>query len=289
MGWSRSSIVALLVGLSSGPAAAGPRDFEAEIALVLPGLGGRVVAQGQGVAQLGGVTQLETLSLDGFVAGSTIVPVTDPLVSNGGLVAVRLDASLRTGDLRIDPFAPPWSEPALADGALALRGEIRLCLVLLDCSTGIALPLSAGPGTRGLGVGGIVTVGGSGTVRLSLYGAPFTLNTTSVMGSTAGGSAFTLLSHGSLHGPLSFTSTAGLTISGIGGRLGLVTPMRVVSAPVIPGENDLPAFASVEIQLLPEPATLAPLLIGAGALALAGRRRRARTPEVPRSESACDA
>jgi hypothetical protein len=293
MGWSSVGFAVLgiwlPVCLSGGAALAAPRDFEAEISFVLPGLGERAVASGQGVAELEPAAPLESLALSGFVAGSSVIPVTDPLVSNGGIVALRLQASLRTGDLGIDPFAPPFSEPALEDGSLAIGGELRFCLLAPDCSLGIPLPLGAGSGTRGLGVGGVVTFGGSGTVRLSLLGAPFTLNTVSVTGQAPAGTPFTLLSTGSLHGPLSFTSTAALSVSGLGGRLGLVTPTRVASTPALAGVNDLPGFARVEIRLLPEPARRAPvLLLGAAALALRGGRRRARPLAVPRSETTCE-
>jgi len=287
MAWSRAALASLLVGLLPGAAFGEPRDFASRISFALPGFGERVTAVGQGVASLAPDVPLTTLALDGLVVGSTVVPVTDPLVSNSGLVALRLAASFRTAELRIDPIAPPFSEPALSPGAPVLRGEVRFCLLVPDCSLGLGLPLSAGSGSQGVGVGGIVTIG-SRSVRLSLLAAPFTLGTASLMGESAGGVGFTWLSSGSLHGPLSFTSTAGLTLSGVGGRLTLVAPLRIVSSPAAAGRNELPGFTRVEIQLLPEPAAWPPLALGTCALAVVGHRRRIRSRSSPAAESRCE-
>lgn len=285
---ARIAALVLAVGLLAGGARGEPRDFAARIAFRLPGLPERTVARGTGVASLATQVPLTRVALTGAIGGSTVVPLTDPLVENAGVVALHLAASLPGGELAIDPFAPPFSEPALGSGALPLAGELRFCLLLPDCSLGFGVPLSAGPGTRGLGVGGVLTVGAGGAIRLSLQGAPFTLGSVSAWGETPDGASLGLLSSGSLHGPLSFTSTAALTLSGVGGRIGLVSPLRIVSS-TAPAEGVLPGFARLEIELLPEPSGGSLLPFGTAALALLQRARRLRARRAALRGLACGA
>ena len=94
------------------------------------------------------------------------------------------------------------------------------------------------------------------------------------MALTQNGALGTLLSTGTLHGPLSFTSTAGLTVNGAGGLLGVVTPIRVVSSQSIAGANDFPGFLRLEIQLLPEPGAFLLLVAGASGVLIVERSRR---------------
>ena len=141
---------------------------------------------------------------------------------------------------------------------------------LPPCLAGLGVPLTNAVAGKGVGIGGLLTVGVAGTLRMSLQGAPFTLHTAYVTAETEYGAIFTVFSTGSIGGPYLFTSTAGQP----GGFLSIVAPTRVQVAGGGEPVSALVGFLRFEILFLPEPGV--PLLLGAGALALThlGRRRR---------------
>ena len=119
-------------------------DFEGELELepLLPALP-PVRIGGVGVATLNGSgagAALATLSLAGGVAGTATVPVTDPMVSNGGFEKLRLKARIGSGRLR--PFQPPvsFSLPQLSSGELPVDGAVKLC-ASSRAAPGARLPL----------------------------------------------------------------------------------------------------------------------------------------------------
>ncbi|MGH0031519.1 MAG: hypothetical protein ACQGVC_17135 [Myxococcota bacterium] len=240
--------------------------FDGRIAVVLPGFGETEVGSGAGVAVVDALNPTRVRILGAAVAGTATVPVTDPAAAP--VSALRFAASLVPGTLSIDPHAAPFGEPAVT-GPFALPGTLQVCLLaapLPPCVGGFQLPMTASSGGAGVGVGGLLTFGGSATVRISLYGAPFTLATASARGTTPGGAPFTFLSSGSIGGPLLFTSSAGQT----GGFLSVVTPLRTRAAGV-PGASGLPGFLRLELVFAPEPGPA--LLLGAGGAALLALER----------------
>lgn len=269
-------LLAALLGLAPTGSGASLLDFEGRIVAALPGLGEAEVARGTGVARVDAVALGLVEVLSASVAGSASIPVTDPTAAP--VTSLRVQASLPTASLLLDPQAPPFGEPAVA-GPLALPGQVRVCMLFAGppCNGGFTLPLTRGAGATGVGVGGLLTLGGTGTLRLSLHGAPFTLNTAWVTGQTPDGAAFTAFSTGSIAGPALFTSSAGQT----GGFLSVVTPVRVIgSDPVGPG-NVLPGFLRLEIAFVPEPGLALLLLGGAAALLVLERRRNRSRPFPP--------
>lgn len=260
-------------------AQARPQPWIGKLEIVLPGLGEAELDSGGGVAVLEqSALQIEALSLAGGLAGATILPVTDPIVSNGGLVGIQVSASLGSGDLRVDPTGF-LGGPVLTDGELPLPGELRLCMLVPAPCSGLAMPLTrqAHNGQAGIGIGGLLTVGGLGQIRLSVVGAPWTVNTASVRAQTANGATVTLYTAGFIHGPLSFTDSGAATSDGEGGVIQVVTPIRVTSAPGVAQREVLGGFGRLTLHFVPEPSDL--LLIGAGVLALAltARARLSRT------------
>lgn len=265
--------VLALAFAGGGPARSETLAFEGRLIVTMPGFEETELASGVGVAEVDGAEIHAVDIQSASVAGSIGMPVTDPNAIP--VTSVRLSASLRGGALHVDPFAPPFGEPAITAAHVELPGRFQVCMLVAPappCGGGFAIPLTRSGGSLGVGIGGVITFGGTGTAMVSLYGAPFTLNTAYATGTTRNGEVVTLLSVGSEAGPSLFTSSAGQP----GGFLRVVTPVRIVSGyPQAPSRR-IPGFLRLEIDFLPEPGVA--LLLGAGAaglLALGFARRRA--------------
>jgi membrane protease YdiL (CAAX protease family) len=256
------------------PALAGAEALVFEGELQLEPLAGPFPAlsiEGTGVATVNGSSggiALESLALDGGISGSDSVPVTDPSVA--GITGVTVSGILGAGTLR--PFHPPATRSLaqLTRSVLPFRGDLRFCFLQLQPCLGaleIGLDGTAASGPVGVGVGGLVTAYPTGTIRMSLYGAPWTVRTASLPITTAGGGTFVASTSGGVHGPFSFTGSTALP----GGEVQLVTPLRIETSGG--GASSFPAFARLVIRFVPEPGRL--LLLGAGSAAvfLAARRR----------------
>jgi len=122
-------------------------------------------------------------------------------------------------------------------------------------------PTGAGPGggVKGVGVGGLVTVGGgTAALRLSIEAAPWTLYTATVSVASAGGGKVPVFASGFVHGAASLTGTTGLP----GGSLQLVTPIQITSNQ----GSEIGAFARLSVRFVPEPGWL--VLLASGCLGL---------------------
>ncbi len=123
---------------------------------------------------------------------------------------------------------------------------------------------------NGPGVGGApVTIGGTGTIQLSIQGEPWTIGAASVSNQTPSGMASAFVRSGYVLGPFSNTSTAAQT----GGVIQLVTANQT-TAIGIPNNEFFGQITSLRLEFVPEPEILAGLVSGAGALALLGLHRR---------------
>jgi hypothetical protein len=167
-------------------------------------------------------------------------------------------------------FAPVSGGGPLATTAntLPVQGVFKMCIIFGGCISYIPIPLTQG-GTRGVGLGGLLTVNGYGAgIQISVIGAPWTIQTAVITGiPTANGGFETSTAAGFAHGPASATSST----AQVGGVVQLVTPTITMTTL---GTGTLTAlFGVLTIQFLPEPSTF--LLFGAGvsALGVAGRRR----------------
>ena len=135
------------------------------------------------------------------------------------------------------------------------------------------LPLNLGATVNGvavgLGVGGILTIGQLGTIRISVLGAPYTVKTVAAFNRTQNGAIQTFTQKGFAHGPLSNTSSTGQT----SGVLQAVSVSHI-SVQGVPGNSDISGqFSRILVHFIPEPGLL--LLLGSGAvgMALLGRKR----------------
>lgn len=208
---------------------------------------------------------LNTLAIAGGISGSATLPLTDPATPL--LVSVRGTLTLGTGTLSgISGGAP------LAGGVLPVGGLIRLCLVTPGC--GIFLPIPATVNsTRGLGIGGLITVNGFATagLRISVEFAPWTIGLAAVTGlPTGNGGTSTVTAQGFAHGPMSATSS---TANALGsGVLQVVTPARITLTLAPP--NDMQAvMTTLTLHFIPEPGMLLLLGSGVAGLVLLGQRR----------------
>jgi len=258
-------VLALAAGVSSVRAAsASPRNWEGTLSLEVLGFAPLAVAGG-GVSSVegpGGGALLRTLRLAasrGGIEGTAMVPITDPLVAAQGLASVRATASLGSGS--VAPISGALGPPPLTRRLLPVRGLAKLCLLLSACTQFVPLPFTqstAAGGVKGFGVGGLVTAGGVGALRLSIEAAPWTLYTATVHVRTAGGGTLPVYTNGFVHGAGSLTGSTGLP----DGSLQLVTPMQIVSNQ----GHDLAAFGRLRVRFLPEPGWL--VLCGSGCAGL---------------------
>jgi hypothetical protein len=196
--------------------------------------------------------------------GGARVILTDPDLSP--LVSLQATFGLGTGVIgQISGGGGP-----LVPNQIPVPGQFKLCILFQseNCPSFIPVELTVN-GTRGVGIGGLVTINGFGKagIKISAINAPWTINTAVIASiPTDNGFAFTTTSRfGFAHGPASGTSSTAQQ----SGVVQLVTPVRVIST--IAGTTAL--FGVLRIHFIPEPGTF--LLFGSGvvAMGIAGRRR----------------
>lgn len=246
-----ASVIALAVLVLATPAAAVVLPVAArltlEVGAVLP-----ITFESTGFATVngsGGGASISSLALAGGVVGGgpVLVPVSDP--GAAPITGLLGTAGNQPGTLATGGGA--------LGGLLPLSGVLKVCLFGLGtCSSPMAnlsVPLSV--------VGGAGAAWVEGPVNLTVFGAPWTSGTAAIGAITRMGFAM---------GPASAAGSTAQT----GGRLQLVTPISVTTN--IGASAVVPAFATLTLHFVPEPATLAMLGGGIVALAAAGARRARR-------------
>ena len=278
--------ISIVVG-TAGVASAAPLNWEGTLTVIIAE-NPRVHVTGSGVATVndsaGGIpAHLSTLRLAesrGNVAGTETVFITDPELAANGVAAIVVDSDLRTGT-----FAPisggAASAVPLTRDALPMGGVAKVCILSSSCAAYVPLPLSLpttvngvpGSGIQGVGVGGFLTAGGYGGIRLSLQAAPWTIKTTTVIDQITTVSGARILTsqtaRGWAHAPASTTSSTAQP----SGVVQLVTPGQIVSNIPLGSNDKLGGMVVMVIHFIPEPGLL--LLLGSGvvALGLLGWRR----------------
>jgi hypothetical protein len=234
--------------------------------------GSRRGLTGSGVATVngsGGGSVLNSLQLAGGITGSAFVPVTDP-ESVGTIPSIRVFGTLGSGNLG-DIASPP-----LAGGSntLAVKGVARVCLFDIGACDGggyLPLPLSINSGNTALGVGGQLTIGRFGSIRISLQAQPWTIGSATAINQTHEGGFKTVTASGFLHTAGSAASASGLAAGS--GVIQMVAPSQVTTTGISGNSAKLSLFAIMTLHFIPEPGFL--LLVGAGAVGLGilGRNR----------------
>jgi hypothetical protein len=219
----------------------------------------------------GGGGLLYTLRMGGGITGSKYNPVTDPDTS-GTIKTIGVEGTRMTGTIR------DFQNPPLTSNKMLIKGFTRLCLFQQCESAGsihFDIPLSANDGNTGVGMGGVLTRGGAGSIRISIEAAPWTLGAGTAVNQTGEGNFKTVTVSGFIHEAASGTGGGSSTVVN-SGLVQLVTPMQVTTVGVSGNVSLQSLFAMLTIRFIPEPGLL--LLLGAGLLGLGllGRDRMRR-------------
>ncbi len=277
--------VAFAVGMA-GSASAALIEVRSSIGSKL-GFGGVTVTTATGVVTVNGSfggSHLITLRVaptdpaDGDFAASTdpevlitTAGVDTRQVFGGGGNFFDISGNVTSGGLGTAP---------LTGNVLAIGGVSRICLLFSGCNLVLPLILSEN-GTRGIGIGGIVTVagttmGGGQGLRVTLENAPWQIHTATLLNNVGPnntqlpqGATITRMHHGFVHAVLSGTSSTAKP-SGI---LTLVTPTQVHTKGIAPQTDKLALFNTITFHFVPEPGLLLLLGSGAAGLVLFGRSR----------------
>jgi len=265
----------------AGTSNAAPLNYEGTLILELGTLPA-IPATGSGVATVndsGGLGHLNFLRLKasrgGISTPSAMAPVTDTAAAP--IVSIRVDAELGVGTL--GPISGgALSTSVLTQGRLPLAGLAKVCLFSTACGTYLPLELTqhtGATGTKGVGIGGIITIGGTSPIRISIEAAPWTIKTkTSIdqITTPVGGTVKKYVNRtamGFAHGPSSnTTSTANPS-----GVVQLITPMQVVTNLQNGSNLKIALFGFLTVHFIPEPGMLMLLGSGVAGLILLGRSR----------------
>jgi hypothetical protein len=201
------------------------------------------------------------------ITGTTTVPVTDPEVTGIGILAIKL-SQISEGSTALGPFS---GGGPLTQNQAEVRGFARICVFFAGCDSAF-LPLPLAENGTGAGQGGFQTIGGFGTVRVSLTHNPWTVGTTAISNiGTDDGGVITRTAAGFSHGPASGSSTN--VASGV---LQIVTASTTVTAGIPTGgapNAKSSIFTSITLHVIPEPGFLLMLAVGVAGLAVLGHRR----------------
>jgi hypothetical protein len=202
--------VLLAVLLLAGQAGAKTMEWHGTLVLDL-GFMKSAIYEGSGVATVNnssGGAHMSTLNLGTGITGTDAIPVTDPNTTPQ-VKTIIIEATMKTNTLTGISGAPP-----MGDGVLPIAGYTRVCLFVPGCAANINMNNTVNE-TRGVGIAGVVTLGGNGSVRISVQGAPWTLATITGVNQTVKGNWITLSRKGFVHGGASATDSSTAVTSGV--------------------------------------------------------------------------
>jgi len=251
----------------AGEAGAKAIDWSGTLKIDVGVLGG-ISSFGSGVATVNdssGGAHLSTLRLaDGIGGQPGTLPVTDPNVT-GSFKSIRITATIGTGTLTGISGAPPMGK-----NKLPIKGFTRICLFAAGCGTNLPMNNTTNNGNTGGGVGGLLTLGGNGAIRVSIEAIPWTLATVSGLNQTVKGNFVTMTRIGFVHGAASGSDSSTAANSGV---IQMISPQQATTTGILGNQTAIALFNILTLHFIPEPGLL--LLIGSGVvgLGLLGRSR----------------
>jgi hypothetical protein len=195
------------------------------------------------------------------------VPVTDP-ESTASVASNIVDGGQGLGGTFAPISGAAMSSP-LTQNVLGIAGVARVCLVFAGCGSSLNLILTQNTGATGVGVGGLITIGGAGAIRISLVNSPWQLKTATRIQSTNNGVTITRMHAGFIHGPASGTSSTAKP----SGVVQLISPIQVLTKGLVANSANISLFTSLTVHFVPEPGLMLLLGSGVAGLALLGRSR----------------
>jgi hypothetical protein len=273
---------ALLVLGTSGTAVASVLNWEGTITFLLDDLPKSTDARGGGVATINGTSSLghiNTLRLAasrGQVKGTFTQFVTDPDTVNNGIAAIEYDG-LAGGTGTLGPISGGvMSTTTLGQNTMSVTGTVRLCLVTTDCTSGLPLELfqTTANGAKGIGIGGLLTVGADSNVKISVQAAPWTIKKAVLQDQiTTTGEVNQMTIDVTLSGFAHSAASSTSSTAAPSGVVQLVTPAQVRTNLPLGSNKLVKSGMTLFIHFIPEPGLLLLLGSGVAGLALLGRRR----------------
>jgi hypothetical protein len=216
--------------------------------------------------------------------GSFFIPITDPEGDPAIAALSFIGITLGSGSFKGISGAVS-SESLLSRNVLPVMGLVKVCGSLACGPDSLPLLLTQPGDTvngtvisrRGVGIGGLITIGGGGPIRISIEAAPWTVKTVTLIDQietvTANGAEIEIFvnvtTKGFAHGPASNQTTT----AAVSGVVQFVTPAQIVTNLTAPTAEKLATRVRLLVHFIPEPGLLLLLGSGVAGLAILGRKR----------------
>jgi hypothetical protein len=206
---------------------------------------------------------------------SAMVAITDPNLAGNGIASIRINGTIGTGTL--GPISGGvQSTTTLTKRQMPIRGLSKVCLLSTGCGIFLPLELTQSNGAKGVGIGGLLTIGGGTLINISIEAAPWTVKQatkidqiTTPMTPLGAHKFINVASKGFAHSPASGTTSTAQP----SGVVQLISPMQIRTNLAQGTSVKLSLFSKLILHFVPEPGMLLLLGSGVAGLVLLGRHR----------------